>query len=134
MLIERYNRQSAFEWERIRDFLILHYHATERDDTPFWTYCRTMDVPENLKDCMSLFRESGRFYRESEELFAVTSWVQVMLGQRIMPHAYHPMVDLLSEREIEEFVDGVKTLMDRCVAVMPTHADFIARYCAAPKM
>jgi tryptophan halogenase len=61
----------------------------------------------------------------------VTSWVQVMLGQRITPRAYHPMVDLLSDAEIGEFVDGVKTLMDRCVAAMPTHAEFIARNCAA---
>jgi tryptophan 7-halogenase len=130
-LIDRFNRQSAFEFERIRDFLILHYHATERDDTPFWNYCRTMSVPQQLQDYIDLFRESGRFHRESDELFAVTSWVQVMLGQRITPRAYHPMVDLLSDAEIGEFVDGVKTLMDRCVAAMPTHAEFIARNCAA---
>jgi tryptophan halogenase len=132
-LIDRYNRQSAFEFERIRDFLILHYHATERDDTPFWNYCRTMSVPQQLQDNIDLFRESGRFYRESDELFAVTSWVQVMIGQRILPRAYHPMVDMLGEKELAEFVDGVKNVMDRCVAAMPTHAEFIARHCAAAK-
>jgi tryptophan halogenase len=132
-LIDRYNRQSAFEFERIRDFLILHYHATERDDTPFWNYCRTMDVPAELKNNMSLFGESGRFYRESEELFAVTSWVQVMLGQGITPRTYHPMVDLLSDAEISEFVGGVEKLMQNCIAAMPTHEQFIARYCAAAK-
>ena len=133
-LIERYNRKSTFEWERIRDFLILHYHAIERDDTPFWDYCRTMSVPDELRENMELFRESGRYYRESEELFAVTSWVQVMLGQRLTPRTYHPMVDLLSDQEITEFVDGVKGLMERCVAAMPRHEEFIARFCAAPKM
>src|SRR5579885_1065545 len=131
LLIERYNRQSVFEWERIRDFLILHYHATERDDTPFWNYCRTMSIPPTLADNLALFGESGRFYRESDELFAVTSWVQVMLGQRILPRSYHPMVDLLSDAELGEFVDGIQALMQRCVAVMPSHAEFIARYCAA---
>jgi tryptophan halogenase len=130
-VIDRYNRQSAFEYERIRDFLILHYHATERDDTPFWNYCRCMDVPTELKDNMTLFRDSGRFYRESDELFAVTSWVQVMLGQRITPRTYHPMVDLLSDAELGEFVSGVEALMQRCVAAMPKHEEFIARYCAA---
>jgi tryptophan halogenase len=134
MLIDRFNRQSTFEWERIRDFLILHYHATERDDTPFWNYCRTMSVPDALRENMELFRESGRFYRESDELFAVTSWVQVMLGQRLIPRTYHPMVDLLSDRELHEFVDGMKALMDRCVAAMPRHEEFIARTCAAPKV
>jgi len=133
-LIDRYNAQAAFEFERIRDFLILHYHATERDDTPFWNYCRTMSVPQQLKDNMELFRESGRFYREGEELFAVTSWVQVMLGQRIMPKTYHPLVDNLSDAELTEFVGGVGTLMRRCVAAMPTHAEFIARTCAAEKV
>jgi tryptophan halogenase len=132
-LIDRYNKQAAWEFERIRDFLILHYHATERDDTPFWNYCRTMDVPQDLKDNMALFRESGRFYRESDELFAVTSWVQVMLGQRVTPRTYHPMVDLLSDKELGEFVGGVESLMQRCVAAMPSHADFIARNCAAAK-
>jgi len=133
-LADRYNRQMTFEFERIRDFLILHYNATERDDTPFWNYCRTMAIPQQLKDNLELFRDSGRFYRENEELFAVTSWVQVMIGQRMMPHGYHPLVDELSVAELDEFVGGVKSLMDRCVAAMPAHAEFIARNCAAAKV
>ena len=134
LLAERYNRQMTFEFERIRDFLILHYNATERDDTPFWNYCRTMSIPRQLKDNLELFRDSGRFYRENEELFAVTSWVQVMIGQRIMPRGHHPLVDELSVAELDEFVGGVKSLMDRCVAAMPAHAEFIARHCAAAKV
>lgn len=130
-LIARFNRQSRFEWERVRDFLILHYHATQRDDTPFWNYCRTMSVPDSLRDNMELFRQSGRFYRESDELFAVTSWVQVMIGQHVMPRTTHPLVDQLSDSDIAAFVDGIQTLMQRCVDAMPTHAEFIARNCAA---
>jgi tryptophan halogenase len=133
-LIDRFNRQAAFEFERIRDFLILHYHATERDDTPFWNYCRTMSVPQELVDNMKLFGESGRFFRESDELFAVTSWVQCMVGQRIMPRRYHPLVDNLSDAELQEFVGGIGNLMQRCCAAMPTHAEFIAKTCAAEKM
>jgi tryptophan halogenase len=132
-LIDRYNAQAGFEFERIRDFLILHYHATERDDTPFWDYCRNMSIPEALEDNMELFRQSGRFFRHAEEMFALTSWVQVLLGQRIMPRSYHPLVDAtIPEREVEAFVGKVKDVVAACVDVMPRHEDFIARRCAAP--
>jgi len=131
VLTERYNAQSAFEFERIRDFLILHYYATQRDDTPFWNYCRTMSIPAPLDNTIRLFRDSGRFFRDAEELFALTSWVQVLLGQRIEPRSYHPVVDLLPDKELEEFVASVKNVIAACVAAMPMHAQFIARYCAA---
>jgi tryptophan 7-halogenase len=132
--INKYNQQSDWEFERIRDFLVLHYHATERSDSRFWNYCRTMDVPAELKEKMDLFRANGRFVREGDELFHVTSWVQVMLGQRMMPKSYHPMVDLLTERELAEFVGGVGHVVERCVGVMPTHQEFITRNCAAPNV
>jgi len=131
VLIERYNAQSAFEFERIRDFLILHYYATQRDDTPFWNYCRTMSIPAQLDNTIRLFRDSGRFFRDAEELFALTSWVQVLLGQHVVPRSYHPVVDLLPDKELEEFVASIKNVIAACVAAMPMHAQFIARYCAA---
>jgi tryptophan 7-halogenase len=130
-LIERYNTQSIFEYERIRDFLILHYKATERDDTPFWSACRAMSIPQTLQDNIDLFRDSGRFFRNAEEMFASVSWVQVMLGQHIVPRAWHPLVDQLPDRELYAFVDGVGTVIDRCVEAMPPHQAFIDRYCAA---
>ena len=133
VLIERYNAQSVFEFERIRDFLILHYCATERSDSPFWNYCREMTIPAPLENVIRLFRDSGRFYREAEELFALTSWVQVMLGQHILPRAYHPVVDQLPEKELNELVGGVRTIIAACVDAMPTHSQFIARYCQAPR-
>ncbi len=134
VLIERYNAQSVFEWERIRDFLILHYNATERTDTPFWNYCRTMDIPESLRNYIKLFRDSGRFFRDAEEMFAVTSWVQVMVGQGIMPERYHPVVDQLPDKELDELVGGIKKVVATCVDAMPMHQAFIDRYCkAAPK-
>ena len=132
VLIERYNSQAAFEFERIRDFLILHYCATERRDTPFWRYCSGMTLPEPLADTIRLFKDSGRFFRNAEEMFAITSWVQVMLGQGIVPQQYHPAVDLLPDQEIAGLVDSVKTVVAACVDAMPSHAQFIAKYCAAP--
>ena len=83
--IDEFNQHSHFEFDKIRDFLILHYHATERDDTPFWNYVRTMDVPESLTRKMALFNSNGRIFREGSELFAEPSWVQVMHGQRMAP-------------------------------------------------
>jgi len=128
LLVERYNRESAFEYERVRDFLILHYHATERDDTPFWNYCRTMPVPDSLREAMDLFRYDGRYFRNGEDFFALPSWVQVMLGQRIMPQAYHPMVDEMPEEKLVEHVEGIRTLLTRAVSTMPTHEEWIDRY------
>jgi tryptophan 7-halogenase len=133
VLSERYNAQATFELERIRDFLILHYHATERSDTPFWDYCRTMSIPAQLADTIRLFRDSGRFFRDAEELFALTSWVQVMLGQHIVPRSYHPVVDQMPDKELGEFVDGVRKVVASCTEAMPMHAQFIARYCEAVK-
>src|SRR5450755_656665 len=131
VVIDRYNTQATFEIERIRDFLILHYHATERNDTPFWNYCRTMDIPAPLEDTISLFEDSGRFFRNAEEMFAITSWVQVMLGQHLQPRNYHPLVDRMPDKQLNEFVGGVKNVIATCVDAMPMHAAFIARHCAA---
>jgi tryptophan halogenase len=129
--IDRFNQKAVFDWERVRDFLILHYHATERTDSPFWNHCRTMSVPDRLVEYMELFRHSGRFYRENEELFTQTSWVQVMLGQRITPKSYHPLADLLSDAELGNFIGNIAHIVERCAEAMPPHEKFIARYCAA---
>ncbi|HWG10766.1 MAG TPA: tryptophan halogenase family protein [Rhodanobacteraceae bacterium] len=133
VVIDRYNAQAAFEIERIRDFIILHFCATERDDSPFWNYCRTMDIPQPLAETIRLFRDSGRFYRNAEEMFALTSWIEVLIGQRIIPRAWHPVVDLLPDDKLDQLVEGVRQVIAHCVDVMPRHEQFIARYCAAPK-
>jgi len=131
VVVDRYNAQARFEYERIRDFLILHYKATERSDSPFWDYCRTMSIPDELEATMRLFRDSGRFYRHAEEMFAVTSWVQVMLGQNIQPQRYHPLVDQMPDAQLHDFVGGIRKVIATCVDAMPRHEQFIARYCAA---
>jgi len=132
LLAERYNRESAFEYERVRDFLILHYHATERDDTAFWNYCRTMPIPASLQEAMALFRADGRYLRNGEDFFALPSWVQVMLGQRIVPRSYHPIVDAMPEEKLLEHVEGMRSMLAHAVASMPTHQEWIARYWQAP--
>ena len=128
LLAERYNRESAFEYERVRDFLILHYNATERNDTPFWDDCRTMSIPDSLREAVELFRADGRYFRNGEDFFALPSWVQVMLGQRIMPQSYHPIVDEMPEDKLIEQVDGMRAMLAHAVASMPTHQEWINRY------
>ena len=132
--IQAYNRVMNQEYDWVRDFIILHYKATERNDTPFWDYCRTMAIPETLAERIELFRSNGRVYREGNELFTKVSWLQVMHGQRIRPKSYHPLTDLLTEKEIQTYLQEIEGVIKACVDVMPTHADFIAKNCAATPM
>jgi tryptophan 7-halogenase len=131
--IDEYNRLSRFEFERIRDFIILHYHLNQRTDSPFWVACREMDVPETLQAKLKLFASHGRIVRENNELFSELAWFQVMHGQHLQPHGYHPLVDSLDEAQITTYLGGVHELIGRCVDVMPGHADFIDRHCAAAR-
>jgi tryptophan halogenase len=132
VLRDRYNSQAAFEIERIRDFLILHYHATERRDSELWKYCANMSIPATLADNIALFRHSGRFYRDNDEMFALTSWVQVMIGQGIMPTGHHPLVDAITDAELVKLAESVRNVVASCVAAMPSHEQFIERYCKSP--
>jgi tryptophan halogenase len=128
---DKYNEIMRQEYEWVRDFIILHYKATERTDTPFWNHTRAMEVPEFLQHRMDLFRTHGRLFREGNELFSKVSWLQVMHGQRIRAQSYHPLADLLSEKEIADYLEEVAGVIEACTRVMPSHARFIAENCAA---
>lgn len=128
---DAYNTIMNQEYDWVRDFIILHYKATERTDSAFWNYCREMEVPQSLTQRMKLFESHGRVHREGNELFTKVSWLQVMHGQRIRPRSYHPLADLLTEEEIQKYLVEVESVINACVKVMPTHAEFIARNCAA---
>lgn len=129
--IDEFNAQMDFEFTRIRDFIILHYHLNERTDTPFWVRCREMDVPDSLKRRMALYRQRGRIFREGGELFTEVGWLQVMNGQGLIPQGYNPLVDLYPEHEVDAFLRGIRDVIDRCVQVMPDHHAFIREHCAA---
>lgn len=131
--IDEFNTHSDFETIKIRDFLILHYHATQRDDSPFWDYCRTMDVPESLRRKMMLFESNGRIFREHTEMFAEVSWVMVMLGQGLQPRGYHALVDMLPDDHLTRFAGDVRSVIDNCVANMPTHDAFLQRLAGAAR-
>lgn len=132
LLVDTYNRQTRFEYERVRDFLILHYKATERDDTPFWRQCGAMDVPESLAQRIELFRRTGLIFREADELFTEVAWLQVLLGQRTEPAHYHPLADELEDSKLKGFLSDIRTLVNRAVAPLPTHDEYVARTCGVP--
>jgi tryptophan halogenase len=130
-LIDRYNQLSRTELEGVRDFVILHYCLTERDDSAFWQRCRTMELPESLVRRIALFRENAQAYQASDELFRVDSWVQVMLGQRIEPRGYHHLARLMPPGQLRQALGDLKANIAGAVAQMPSHQDFLQRYCAA---
>lgn len=125
--VNEFNRQADFDIEHIRDFIILHYHVTQRTDTPFWRHCRQMDVPDSLKHRIDLFQKTARVFREGNELFD-DSWQQVMIGQGLVPTSYHPIVDTMSRQELEGLLNGITQQIDRTVGKLPPHNDYIARY------
>ncbi len=129
--VAEFNRQSEFEYKRIRDFIILHYKATERDDSEFWRQCRAMPIPDTLAAKIDLFRAGGHVVREHEELFTEVAWFQVMVGQGIMPAANHPLADQIPEGELAEYMTLLEAIIGREVAQMPSHEAFIAAHCAA---
>jgi tryptophan halogenase len=129
--IDAYNGYALTEYERIRDFLILHYKATQRDDTPFWRRCRDMSIPGSLQQKIDLFSSRGRSLPAPDELFTEHSWIAVMLGQGIQPAGYDPLVDSLSVEALHRFVQHARDVVSRTAHAMPLHQTFIDQNCSA---
>ncbi|ATY32113.1 tryptophan halogenase family protein [Sphingomonas psychrotolerans] len=129
--IDRYNRIMATDYEEIRDFIILHYHATEREDSPFWEHCRNMAIPERLAEKMRVFRSHGRAFRENEELFNDTSWFAVMHGQLLQPQGFDPVAEVMSLEETRSRLAHIREAIANSADYMPSHRDFIRENCAA---
>ncbi len=128
---DEYNRQVGHEYALVRDFLILHYHLTEREDSEFWLYCRNMSVPDTLTAKMQLFAGSARLYKDPEDLFRESSWVQVMLGQGLKPRGWHPMAERIDAGQLERFLSDVQSVITRAEAQLVPHQQFITDHCAA---
>jgi tryptophan halogenase len=129
--IDEYNRLTRMQWEHIRDFIVLHFKATEREDTPYWRAARAMEVPENLQRKIDLFRVAGRIIRHEEELFSEASWFAVLLGQTGMPGSYDPLVDTVPPEAVAHNLARMRDYVRRRVEAMPTHRDFIRTHAAA---
>lgn len=128
---DEYNRQLTQKFEQVRDFIILHYKATERDDSEFWNYCRTMSIPDSLTRKIELFREAGRVFRYEDELFSKPSWVAVLLGQNILPKTTDPIVEGVPAEQIGRSLGSMKAAMNNAVTKMETHQAFLNRYAPA---
>lgn len=131
--IAEFNDQQLADTVQIRDFLILHYKATERTDSPFWQYCASMEIPDSLAQKMELFRDTGVVFRRNDELFVENSWVQVMMGQGISPRSYHPIATKLTDAEVEKLLGTIRSNVARTVASLPDHHAYVANYCGAAK-
>jgi tryptophan halogenase len=123
--VDEYNQGMTRDFLNIRDFIVLHYKATQRDDTPFWRRCRDMDIPETLRHRLELFKSKGRLFRFQDELFADDSWLAVMIGQNVIPRGYDPLVDKLPLSEIEKNLSLLKTGILRTAETLPRHEAFL---------
>jgi tryptophan halogenase len=124
---DEYNRQMRDLYEDIRDFIVLHYKATNRNDSEFWNHCRTMEIPESLSRKIELFRAKGRLFRDNLELFGNTSWIAVCLGQHIIPEEHEPAADALEENSVAEALEQIRRGYWETAQQLPTHAEFLRR-------
>lgn len=127
----RYNRLMAADFENVRDFLVLHFHVTQRDDTPYWRELRVMDLPDSLAERLAIFRATGRIFRETDELFTKTSWLAVLDGQEAPVAGEDPLALAVAPDAAAARLARIADLAGEAVARMPTHADFIAAHCQA---
>ena len=126
-----FNRSAAAEYEYIRDFIILHYYANDRRGEPFWDACRDMSIPDSLRQRVELFRETAGIFCAPDDLFQLTSWLQVMWGQGVRPRATHPFVEAVAPPDRAGYLHDLRRLLGQAVQQVPDHAAFIAKYCAA---
>lgn len=133
-LAQEFNRRFAMEYDSIRDFIVLHYCVTEREDTPFWRKCRELPLPPSLEEKIALYRAQGRIYRNTDDLFKPHSWHSVFDGMNVIPDQHNPMVDRTNAHEVQGIFTQVRELMQKMASGLPTHREFLERHCAAPKV
>ena len=127
--VDEFNAQMEAELVHTRDFIVLHYHVTNRRDTPFWRHVSSMEIPDTLQHRIELFKQAGRVFKVPTELFGENSWTQVMLGQGLMPEQYHPIVNMMSDEELESFLQTIDDGVSNLVNQLPKHLEFINHYC-----
>lgn len=129
--ITEYNAQMRAEILNIRDFVAMHYYVTEREDSPFWRYCKNMPIPASLEHRIRLFKETGKLYIKSYELFGEASWLQVLTGQGIIPDHYHPLANEMTDEILIKFLSDIRNHVKQTWQKMPSHHDYLKYYCEA---
>ncbi|MEA0671908.1 tryptophan halogenase family protein [Xanthomonas campestris] len=126
--VDLFNRISRAEAEHVRDFVILHYHATQREEA-LWRQCRAMELPESLQLRLRAWREGAHAWQDGDELFRVDSWTHVLLGQRVAPAQHHPLTRALPDQHLQQLLDGIRQPLQHVVTQLPTQQAFIDSYC-----
>lgn len=126
--VDEYNRDSKHEYETVRDFIILHYHLNERDDSEFWRYLRNMQIPERLAHKIALFKETGAIMNDPGDIFLDSSWLQVMMGQGIMPRDYHPTADIPGAEQLQSMLARIASAKRQPLTQLPSHDEFLHQY------
>ena len=129
--IEAFNARTLREYERVRDFLVLHYTATMRDDSEFWRHCQTIEQPDSLRQRVAQFRESGRIFEEPNDVFGTASWLAVMYGQGVRPVATNPLIAKMPMDRIDSIIHQIGATIDNAANEMPSHEEFIQQNCKA---
>jgi tryptophan 7-halogenase len=129
----QFNRSAAAEYEYIRDFIILHYHANNRVGEPFWDQCRNMSIPDSLAHKIELFRETAGIFCASDDLFQLSSWLQVLWGQGVRPRGTHPFVEAIAPQDRAGYLRDLRGLFAKAAQTLPGHSEFIAENCAATR-
>jgi tryptophan halogenase len=132
--IDKFNQIARNELEEIRDFLVLHYAATERDDTPFWRHCRAIEKPASLKQRWEMYEQTGNIIVEAGVLFREPSWFAVLDGQGLRPKTYHPFADIPSNEELAKRFAVMSDAVRQRVATFPLHDDYLRQHCSAMPM
>jgi len=127
--VQEYNRQSEVEYQQIRDFIILHYHVNQRTDSQFWRDMQSMKIPDTLARKIALFAQSGKLFREQNDLFNESSWLQVMLGQGIEPNDYHPLANSLPEDQLNSMLSQIEAIKNEPLSKLPSHDQYLKNIC-----
>ncbi|MBO6689408.1 MAG: tryptophan 7-halogenase [Henriciella sp.] len=127
--IDYFNYKTQLEFEQVRDFLILHYYATQRTDSPFWDYVRSMEIPDTLRERIDIYMENGRLYRDNHELFSENSWFAVFEGQNFRPKRYHPVIDFMSDDALDRRMAEVRRTMHKCLDAFEDHSTYLNKLC-----
>jgi len=132
-LMNEFNRLNDMQYERIRDFLVLHYVANRRVGEPLWDYVRSMPLPDSLVHKLALFRARASLPNYQYGLFARDSWLSVLIGQGIKPRGYDRLADAFTMDTLEERLAELRGRIQTNVNAMTPHGEFIANYCGAPQ-
>jgi len=128
-LQQRFNQETAFELEAVRDFIILHYKQTARNDSDYWIHHQAMPIPDSLAHRLELFREQGFVWPDEVNLFRVDSWIQVMMGQGLVPQNRHRAGEILPADALKKQLQSLRSMVNDNLGMLPSHKAYLESYC-----